>query len=50
MILESSMIALAAIALTAFHPGHAFGEKWVDAGWKWKGKKGDVEGGESTTS
>jgi hypothetical protein len=41
MILEGAMIVLATASMTAFHPGRAFGEKWVDAGWSWK--KGDVE-------
>jgi hypothetical protein len=41
MILEGAMMVLATTAMTAFHPGHAFGEKWDDAGWNWR--KSDVE-------
>jgi hypothetical protein len=36
MILEGPMIILATTLMTAFHPGRAFGAKWVDAGWTWK--------------
>jgi hypothetical protein len=36
MILEGAMIVLATTTMTGFHPGHAFGEKWEDAGWSWK--------------
>jgi hypothetical protein len=45
MILEGSMVSLATILMTAFHPGRAFGEKWRDAGWNWK--KGQVEDSET---
>jgi len=44
MILEGAMIVLATVAMTIYHPGHAFGDKWDDAGWSWnKGSGKDVE-------
>jgi hypothetical protein len=46
MILEGAMITLATTALTVFHPGRAFGEKWRDPGWRWKKERnatGDIE-------
>jgi len=47
MILEGSMVSLATIFMTAFHPGRAFGEKWQDAGWNWK--KEEITSGHSET-
>lgn len=41
MILEGTMIVLATVLLTAFHPGRAFGAKWRDAGWSWGKDRGD---------
>jgi hypothetical protein len=44
MILEGAMIVLATATMTSFHPGHAFGDKWGNAGWSWKkGKVGEAE-------
>ena len=44
MILEGSMITLATMTLTIFHPGWAFGSRWSDAGWSWKKNQGsDIE-------
>jgi hypothetical protein len=44
MILEGSIVSLATLLMTGFHPGQAFGEKWVDAGWNWKKEQaGDSE-------
>lgn len=40
MILEGSMVSLATILMTAFHPGQALGAKWPNAGWNWR--KGQV--------
>jgi hypothetical protein len=36
MVLEGAMIVLATVAMTYFHPGHAFGDKWQNAGWTWR--------------
>ena len=46
MVLEGAMVVLATSAVTAFHPGRAFGEKWKDAGWTWKNSRSgtDIEG------
>ncbi|KAL4925649.1 RTA1 domain-containing protein [Aspergillus undulatus] len=38
MILEATMIALAVIALTAFHPGAAWKGQWNNAVWSTRGK------------
>jgi hypothetical protein len=40
MILEGAMIVLATATMTIYHPGHAFGDKWDDAGWSWKKESG----------
>jgi hypothetical protein len=45
MVLEGAMIVIAAVLMTLAHPGGVFGEKWVDAGWRWgKNGTGDIEG------
>jgi hypothetical protein len=43
--LEGSMVSLATILMTAFHPGRALGAKWHDAGWNWK--KGQIDDSET---
>jgi hypothetical protein len=45
MILEGAMISCATLAMTIFHPGRAFGEKWEESGWSFRTKEvgGDVE-------
>jgi hypothetical protein len=39
MILEGPMIFLAVLAMTALHPGIAFGGKWSSAAWSVKQHK-----------
>ena len=44
MVLEGTMIAVACILLTVFHPGFVVGaEGWASASWKGKKAGGDVE-------
>ncbi|KAL4938781.1 hypothetical protein BDV06DRAFT_46863 [Aspergillus oleicola] len=40
MILEATMIGIAVIALTIFHPGTVWKEKWHQAVWSTRGKSG----------
>lgn len=39
MILDGTMIAIATICLTAFHPGPGFGGQWHAANWSFRSKK-----------
>lgn len=39
MVLEGAMIVIAAILLTALHPGPAFGGLWANATWSLRGSK-----------
>lgn len=39
MVLDGCMIAIAAVCLTAFHPGLAFGGQWRAADWSFKTSK-----------
>ena len=43
MILEPTMIAIAAIALTVVHPGLVFGRRWSEANFRLNGKPSDTE-------
>ena len=40
MVLDGTMIAIATICLTAFHPGIGFGNQWHAANWSFRSKKG----------
>ncbi|KAK3671138.1 phospholipid-translocating ATPase rsb1 [Recurvomyces mirabilis] len=41
LVLDGTMLAIATICLTAFHPGLAFGNQWQAANWTFKSKKAD---------
>ena len=45
MILESAMIAIAAILLTVFHPALVFGSRWQEADFRLGGNTVEIEHG-----
>ena len=42
MIFEGTMIAIATIALTFFHPGLIFGTRWAEANFRLNGKDDSI--------